>query len=91
MTAYMNAYKVTVTDTAAVLIPADNINRRVWVQVVDNETIWIGGPTVTTANGFPLFKHTAPLEGGLPPGVPLYAIADAAKSVDVRVITPPVD
>lgn len=91
MTAYMNAYKVSVTDTPTLLIAADDVNRRVWVTIVDNESIWIGGPDVTTATGFVLVKHSAPLEGGLPPKVPLYAIADAAKTVDVRVMTPPVD
>lgn len=87
----MNAYKVTVTDVAAQLIAADDVNRRVWVTIVSNETVWIGGPDVTKDTGFPLVKHSAPLEGGLPQGVALWAVADTGKSVDVRVITPPVD
>lgn len=87
----MKAYKVTVTDTVTLLVGPDDINRPVWLHVNNNEILYLGGPDVTVAEGFPIVKHSAPLEGGLPPKTPLYGIADAGKTVDVRIIVPPVD
>lgn len=82
---------MTVTDTVALLVAADDINRPVWLHINNNETLYIGGADVTVAEGFPLVKHSAPLAGGLPPKTALYAIAETGKSVDVRVIIPPID
>jgi hypothetical protein len=87
----MNAYAVSVTDEVTLLVEADDVNRPIWLQINSNETIYIGGDDVTTATGFPLAKHSAPLQGGLPPKTALYAIAESGKTVDVRVITPPID
>jgi hypothetical protein len=87
----VKAYKVTVTDTVALLVEPDDINRPVWLHINNNETLYIGGADVTVAQGFPLVKHSAPLAGGLPPKTALYAIAEEGKSVDVRVIIPPID
>jgi hypothetical protein len=87
----MKAYKVTVTDTVTLLVAADDINRPVFLHVNNNETCYIGGADVTVAEGFPIIKHGAPLAGGLPPKTALYAIAEAGKSVDMRVIIPPID
>jgi hypothetical protein len=87
----MKAYSVSVTDEVTLLVAADDINRPVWLYVNSNETCFIGGADVTVAQGFPIVKHGAPLAGGLPPKTPLYAIAEAGKTVDVRVIIPPVD
>jgi hypothetical protein len=87
----MKAYKVTVTDEVTLLVAADDINRPVWLYVNSNETCYIGGADVTVAEGFPIVKHGAPLAGGLPPKTALYAIAAEGKSIDVRVIIPPID
>jgi hypothetical protein len=87
----MKAYKVTVTDTVTLLIAGDDINRPVWLYVNSNEICYIGGADVSVAEGFPIVKHGAPLQGGLPPKTALYAIAEAGKSVDIRVIIPPID
>jgi hypothetical protein len=87
----MKAYKVTVTDTVTLLVEQDDLNRPVWLHINNNETCYIGGADVSVAEGFPIIKHSAPLAGGLPPKTRLYAIAEAGKSVDVRVIIPPID
>lgn len=87
----MKAYSVSVTDEVTLLVAADDINRPVWLYVNSNEICYIGGADVTVAQGFPIVKHGAPLAGGLPPKTPLYAIAESGKTVDVRVIVPPVD
>lgn len=87
----MKAYKVTVTDTVTLLVEADDINRPVWLYVNSNEICYIGGADVSVEQGFPIVKHGAPLAGGLPPKTRLHAIAEAGKSIDVRVIIPPTD
>jgi hypothetical protein len=87
----VKAYSVSVTDEVTLLVAADDINRPVWLYVNSNEICYIGGADVTVAQGFPIVKHGAPLAGGLPPKTPLYAIAESGKTVDVRVIVPPVD
>lgn len=83
----MKAYKVLVTDQVTQLVPVDNINRPVFVQIEGNNTVYIGGADVTVAQGFPIVKHTAPLEGGLPAGDGLWGICDTGVSETIRIIT----
>ena len=84
----MKAYKVVVTDTVTQLIPRDDINRGVWVQIEGNTTIYIGGENVTAAQGFPIVKHTAPLAGSLGVGDGLWGICASGESETIRIITP---
>lgn len=83
----MKAYKVTVTDAVTQLVPRDNINRPVWLQIEGNNTVYIGGSDVTAAQGFPIAKHAAPIEGGLPAGDGLWGICAAGVTEVIRVIT----
>jgi hypothetical protein len=82
---------VTVTDTATLLCSADPSNRPVYLQIIGNRTVYIGDSTVTTANGFPIVKHGAPIMGQLGPGQALYGICAAAETEDVRVFSVPED
>lgn len=83
----MKAYKVTVTDTVTQLVPRDNINRPVFVQIEGNNTVYIGGSNVTADQGFPIAKHAAPIEGGLPAGDGLWGICAAGQTEVIRIIT----
>jgi hypothetical protein len=83
----MKAYKVTVTDTVTELVPRDNINRPVFMQIEGNTTVYIGGTNVTAAQGFPIVKHGAPIQGGLGVGDGLWAICSAGQSEVVHIIT----
>lgn len=83
----MKAYKVTVTDAVTQLIPRDNINRPVWVQIEGNNTVYIGGEDVTAAQGFPIVKHTAPSQGGIGVGDGLWGICAAGQTEIIRIIT----
>lgn len=87
----MKAYAVTVTDELTLLVAADDINRPVYMQIVGNSTVYIGGADVSVAQGFPVVKHTAPLQGGLPPKTALYGICAEGASEEVRIIIPPTD
>lgn len=83
----MRAYKVTVTDTVTQLVERDNINRPVYVQIEGNNTIYIGGPNVTAAQGFPIVKHAAPIQGGLGVGDGLWGICASGETETIRIIT----
>lgn len=83
----MKAYKVVVSDTVTQLCPMDNINRPVWLQIEGNNTVYIGGSDVTSAQGFPIEKHAAPIEGGLPAGDGLWAICASGLTETIRIIT----
>jgi len=87
----MRAYKVTVTAEAINLIAADNINRVAYIGIVGNEDIAIGNSSVTFATGLLLEKHTAPIQISVPLGESLWAICDAGKTDDVRVLLPDSD
>lgn len=82
---------VTVTDTATLLVSADPSNRPVWLQITGNRTVYIGDSTVTTANGFPIVKHGAPIQGSLGPGQALYGICATGETDEVRIFTVPED
>lgn len=76
----MKAYKVLVTDQVTPLVPVDNINRPVWLQIEGNNTVYIGAADVTSAQGFPIAKHAAPIEGGLPAYDGLWGISATEQS-----------
>lgn len=82
---------VTVTDEATLLASADPTNRPVWIQIIGNTTVYLGDSTVTTANGFPIAKHAAPIQGSLGPGQALYGICGDGLSEEVRIFTVPED
>lgn len=82
---------VTVTDAATLICSADPANRPVWIQIVGNKTVYLGDSTVTTANGFPVVKHGAPIQGQLGPGQALYGICVTGETEEVRVFSVPED
>lgn len=83
----MRAYKLTVTDSVVELVPRDSINRPVYVQIEGNNTIYIGGSNVTSEQGFPIVKHSAPLQGALGAGDGLWGICAAGQTETIRIIT----
>ena len=83
----MKAYKVEVTDEVVELVPRDNINRPVYVQIEGNHTVYIGGADVTAAQGFPIVKHSAPIQGGLGVGDGLWGICASGQTETIRIIT----
>ena len=82
---------VTVTDTATLLCSADPSNRPVWVQIMGNNTVYVGDSNVTTADGFPIVKNAAPIQGQLGPGQALYGITASGQTEEVRIFTVPED
>jgi hypothetical protein len=56
-----------------------------------NVTVYVGDSAVTTANGFPMAKHAAPIQSSLGPGQALYGITAAGTTEEVRIFTVPED
>ena len=81
----------TVTDVASQIIASDPTHRPVWLQIDGNVTIYVGDSTVTTANGFPIAKHAAPIQGSLGPGQDLWAVCASGQTETVRIFSIPED
>lgn len=82
---------VTVTSTPTLLASEDPSNRPVWIQIIGNATVYLGDSTVTTSNGFPVMKHSAPIQGALGPGQALYGVTASGTTEEVRIFTVPED
>jgi hypothetical protein len=80
----------TVTTTATEIIGADPTHRPVWLQIDGNTVVYVGDSTVTVANGFPVAKHAAPIQGQLGPGQGLWAIV-ASGTETIRIFSTPED
>jgi len=82
-----NYFAHTVTTTATKVLDADNLNREVFLQITGNSTVYLGDDDqVTTANGFPIVKHTSAIRGLLGAGQELWAIV-ASGTESLRVFT----
>lgn len=86
----MKSAAVTVGTTPTLLVAADDLNRYVYLHVIGNSTVYIGGATVTTATGTATEKHTTPVEIFIPSRQTLYGVV-ATATEDVRVLTPDTD
>lgn len=82
-----NYFSHTVTDEATKVLDSDDLNREVFLQIIGNSTVYLGdNDSVTTANGFPVVKHTNAIRGVLGAGQELWAIV-ASGTEDLRVFT----
>lgn len=77
---------VTVGTTRVKLLDASNSWRTVYVHVIGNEPVYMGGSDVTTANGLQTEKHTSPIEFYIPAEEELWAVS--GSSVEIRFMKP---
>lgn len=87
----MRSTQVSVTDTPTLLVDADNQNRTIYLHNKTNDVVFIGNSTVTIGNGMDIAKHTAPITIFLPTNETLFGIAEAGKTIDMRVLLPNTD
>ena len=88
----MKTTQVTVGITPTLIVNEDDQNRYIYLQIVDSATIYVGDSTVTTDNGMPLEKHSAPQEFFLPIKQKMYGIVTSQVGTgDLRIMTPDVD
>lgn len=82
-----NYFAHTVTTSATKVLDAVDIHRDVFMQIIGNETIYLGDDNqVTTSNGLPLVKHTSASHKILVPGQELWAIVGSGTE-SLRVFT----
>lgn len=76
---------VTITDEATKILDANDSYRPVWLQIIGNTTVYVGDTSaVTDVTGFPVVKHTDPIQGQLAPGQELWGICATGASEEVR-------
>lgn len=78
---------VTVGTTPTLLVDVEPLTRHVYVHIIGNTIVYLGGSDVTIANGVNTEKHTSPVEIVVPAGEQLFAVV-AAATESVRVLTP---
>ena len=78
----------TIGTTASKILDASNSNRHVYVQIIGNITVYMGGSTVTAANGLATEKHTNPIDLFIPDGEELWAVV-ANDTADLRIMYAP--
>jgi hypothetical protein len=76
---------VTVATTPTLLVAAATGTRTIYLHVISNTAVYIGGATVTTAAGLATEKHTSPIPIELRDGDSLYGIV-ASGTADMRVL-----
>lgn len=64
----------TITTTPTQLLTASGSWRTVYLHIVGNGTVLLGGANLTAANGLATVKHTAPLELYIPAEEELWAM-----------------
>lgn len=77
----------TVTTTASQVIASAESWRTVYLHVVGNGVVYIGGSNVTSSNGMLTEKGAVPFQFILPANQSLYAVV-AAGTEDLRVLSP---
>lgn len=88
----MKTTQVTVGTTPTLIVDGDDQNRYIYLQIVTSATIYVGDQEVTTANGMPLEKHSAPHEFFLPLKQKMYGVVTAqVGTADLRILTPDTD
>jgi hypothetical protein len=80
-----------ITDTRTLVIPGDNIPRDVYLQILGNSTVYVGGEDVTSSNGVPYQKHSSPHTVFLPANETLYAVCASGVTESLRVLTSDLD
>ena len=83
----MRSTQTSVTTTATLLVAASTVNRDIKIHSISNTSIYLGGSTVTTSNGFLFEKDDGYLTVSLPANETLYAIV-ATGTETVSVLLP---
>lgn len=83
----MRSAQVSVGTTPTLLIDSDNINRQVHVHALSNTPVYLGGPDVSTTNGYLLEKDDGAHVLLLPLSEKLYAVVGTGTET-VSVLLP---
>lgn len=83
----MISNQYTVTTTASQVVAPGESWRTIYLHVVGNGTVYLGGSDVTSSNGMLTEKGAVPFQFILPAGESLYAIT-GMDTEDLRVLRP---
>ena len=76
----------TVTSTRSLVIAAEPLTRLIYLHVLGNGVVYVGGSDVTAANGLLTEKAAAPQPLTIPSGEELYAITSTGVTEELRVL-----
>jgi hypothetical protein len=76
---------ITVGTTPTLLVAGATGTRTIYLHVIGNTIVYLGGATVTTASGTAVEKHTSPFPVTLRDGDTLYGIVTSGTA-DMRVL-----
>ena len=77
----------TITTTSQLILAAAPSSRTIYLHMIGNAVVYLGGADVTSSNGMPTEKGAVPFEFFLPPNETLYAVV-AAGTETLRVLRP---
>lgn len=80
-----------ITSTRQIVVEADDITREVYIQIVGNSTVYVGGSDVTSSNGIPFEKHSAPHAVIVPSRQTVYGVCADGVTETLRVLLPDLD
>ena len=80
-----------VTDTRQIVVAADDQPRHVYLQIVGNSIVYVGGSDVTSSIGVPYEKHSSPHTVFVPTNETIYAVCANGVTESLRVLTPNLD
>ena len=81
----MKSTKYTITTTRQAIAPIRNNYRAIYIHVIGNGIVYLGGETVTSADGTTTEKGAVPFELYIPAGETVYAVV-ASATEDLRVL-----
>jgi hypothetical protein len=77
--------KYTITTTRQAIAPIRNNYRAIYIHVIGNGIVYLGGETVTIADGTTTEKGAVPFELYIPAGETVYALTESGTE-DLRVL-----
>lgn len=80
-----------ITSTRQIVVAADDKPRHVYLQIVGNSVVYVGGSDVTSSLGVPYEKHSSPHTVFVPTNETIYAVCANGFTETLRVLTPDLD
>ena len=80
-----------ITSTRQIVLAADDQPRHVYIQIIGNSTVYVGGADVTSSLGVPYEKHSSPHTVFVPTNETIYAVCADGVTETLRVLTPDLD
>lgn len=80
-----------ITDARQIVVAADDQPRHVYLQIVGNSIVYVGGADVTSSLGVPYEKHSSPHTVFVPTNETIYAVCANGVTETLRVLTPDLD